>query len=74
VTPEPKVKILNLALSDATKRVIPARFRGDPYICETSRLPHFIDKRLTDGGEVASLMRRLPLPPGRFLLPISVRG
>jgi hypothetical protein len=23
-----------------------------PYGCETSRLPHFLDNRLTDGGEV----------------------
>jgi hypothetical protein len=26
--------------------------------CETSRLPHFLDNRLTDGGEVVSLTRR----------------
>jgi hypothetical protein len=28
--------------------------------CETSRLPHFLDNRLTDGGEVVSLTRRPP--------------
>jgi hypothetical protein len=32
--------------------------RGGPYGCETSRLPHFLDNRLTDGGEVVSLTRR----------------
>jgi hypothetical protein len=26
--------------------------------CETSRLPHFLDNRLTDGGEVVSLAHR----------------
>jgi hypothetical protein len=25
---------------------------GDPWGCETLRLPHFLDNRLTDGGEV----------------------
>jgi hypothetical protein len=24
---------------------------GGPTACETSRLPHFLDNRLTDGGE-----------------------
>jgi hypothetical protein len=32
---------------------------GCPYVCETSRLPHFLDNRLTDGGDV-SLRRRPP--------------
>jgi hypothetical protein len=31
---------------------------GDPYGFETSRIPHFLDNRLTDGGEVVSLTRR----------------
>jgi hypothetical protein len=34
------------------------------------RLPHFLDSRFTDGGEVVSH----PLPPGIFLVLISVRG
>jgi hypothetical protein len=38
---------------------------------ETSRFPHFLDRRLTDGDKVVSLTR--PLPPGRFLVLISVR-
>jgi hypothetical protein len=36
--------------------------------CEVSRIPHFLDIRLTDGGEVVSLTRR-PLftpPPKDF--------
>jgi hypothetical protein len=32
--------------------------RGGPQGCETSGLPHFLDNRLTDGGEVVSLTRR----------------
>jgi hypothetical protein len=34
--------------------------RGGPQGCETSRLPHFLDNRLTDGGEVVSLTHRPP--------------
>jgi hypothetical protein len=41
------------------------------------RVSHFyLESRLTDGGEAASLTRRAgrPLSPRRFLVPISVRG
>jgi hypothetical protein len=38
-------------------KAIPVTGRGGPYGCETSRLPHFLDNRLTDGGEVVSLTR-----------------
>jgi hypothetical protein len=49
--------------------------REGPQGCETSRLPHFLDNRLIDGGEVVSPTRRPALhPPGRFLVLISVRG
>jgi hypothetical protein len=41
-------------------KVIPATGRGGPYCCETSRLPHLLENRLTDGGEVVSLTRRPP--------------
>jgi hypothetical protein len=43
---------------------------------ETSRLLHFLDNRLTYGGEVVSLTLRAgsPLPPGKFLVLISVNG
>jgi hypothetical protein len=33
--------------------------RGGPYSSETSRLPHFLDSRLRDGGEVVRLTRQL---------------
>jgi hypothetical protein len=38
------------------------------------RPPHFLDNRLTDDGEIVSLMLRRPLLPGRFLVLISVGG
>jgi hypothetical protein len=46
--------------------------RGGPLGCETSWLPHFLDNRLIDGGEAVSAGQ--PVPPGRFLVLISVRG
>jgi hypothetical protein len=36
-------------------KAIPVTGRAGPLGCETSRLPHFLDNRLTDGGEVVSL-------------------
>jgi hypothetical protein len=37
------------------------------------RLEHFIDTRLTNGGEIVNLIHRLPLPPGRLLVLIFVK-
>jgi hypothetical protein len=39
-------------------KVIPITGRGGPYGCETSRLPHFLDNRLTDGGKFIGLTRQ----------------
>jgi hypothetical protein len=36
-------------------KAIPVTGLGGPYGCETSRLPHFLDNQLSDGGEVVSL-------------------
>jgi hypothetical protein len=47
-----------------------------PQGCETSTLPHFLNNRLTDGGEGTALRSGRPLPPrppGRFEALISVR-
>jgi hypothetical protein len=41
-------------------KIIPVTGREDPYSCETSRLPHLLDNRLTDGGEVIRLTCRPP--------------
>jgi hypothetical protein len=38
------------------------------------RIPHFLDNRLTDGGEVVGLTRLLAFMPRRFLVLTSVRG
>jgi hypothetical protein len=40
--------------------IIPVTGRVRPQVYETLRLRHFLDNRLTDGGEVVSLMRRPP--------------
>jgi hypothetical protein len=39
---------------------------GGPYSCETSRLPHFRDNRLKNGGDVVSLMRRPSFTPKKI--------
>jgi hypothetical protein len=39
---------------------------GGPQGCVASRLPHFLDNRLTDDGEVVSLKRRPPFTPRRI--------
>jgi hypothetical protein len=50
-------------------KAVSAISRGGPQGCETSRLSHFLDNRLTHGGEVVSLTRRPPFTtrkiPGR---------
>jgi hypothetical protein len=45
------------------KKAIPVTGRGGPESCETSKLPNFLHDRLTDGGEVVSLMRQPPFTP-----------
>jgi hypothetical protein len=42
-----KIKVKNKA--------IPVTGRGGPQNCETTKLPHSLDNRLTDGGELLSL-------------------
>jgi hypothetical protein len=47
-------------------KAIPVTGREGPQGCETSRLPHYLDKRLTDGGEVVSPTRRQPFTPRKI--------
>jgi hypothetical protein len=44
-------------------KAIPVTDRGGPQVCDTSRLPHFLANRLTDGGEVVCFTRRHHLYP-----------
>jgi hypothetical protein len=41
-------------------KTIPVTGCGGPWCCETSSLPHFLEYRLTDDGEVVSLTSRPP--------------
>jgi hypothetical protein len=57
-------------------KTIPVTGRGGPQGFETSRLPHFLDNRLTDGGEVISLTCPPPFTPQKdswysFLLEVE---
>jgi hypothetical protein len=47
-------------LLSETSKAFPVTGRGGPQRCEISRLPHFLDNSLTDGGEAVSLTRRPP--------------
>jgi hypothetical protein len=47
-------------------KAIPVAGHEGPYGCETSRLPHFLDNGLTDGGEVVSPTRRPPFIPRKI--------
>jgi hypothetical protein len=44
-------------------KAIPVTRHEGPYGCERSRLPHFLDNQLTDGGEVVSPTRPPPFTP-----------
>jgi hypothetical protein len=47
-------------------KAIPVTGRGGPQGCKISRLPHFLDSRLTDGGEVVSLTCWPPFTPRKI--------
>jgi hypothetical protein len=55
-------------------KAIPVTACEGPLGCETSRLPHYLDNRLTDGVRLSALHTGCPLPPRRFLVHIFVRG
>jgi hypothetical protein len=47
-------------------QAIPVTGREGPYGCEMSRVPHFLDNWLTDGGEVVSPMHQPPFTPRKI--------
>jgi hypothetical protein len=53
-------------LSLGSTKAIPVTGREGPYGYETSKLPHFLDNRLIDGGKVVSLTRRPHLYPQEY--------
>jgi hypothetical protein len=55
-----------LKLENDKGKAIPVTGHGDPCGCETSTFPHFLGNRLTDGGEVVSLMSRPPFTPKKI--------
>jgi hypothetical protein len=54
------------------KKGIKKKGREGPWGCETSRLLHFLDNRLTDGGEVVSLYAPAALYPSERFLVLTV--
>jgi hypothetical protein len=52
--------------SKGTGKAIPITGRGGPYGYERSKLPHFLDNRLRDGGKVVSLTRRPYFTPRKI--------
>jgi hypothetical protein len=47
--------------ADKGEKAIAVTGRGGRQDCETSRLPHFLDNRLTDGGEVSLTRQAIPV-------------
>jgi hypothetical protein len=46
-------------------KAMPVTGRGGPQGCETSRVPHYLDNRLTDGSEVVNITRQAMPVTGR---------
>jgi hypothetical protein len=56
------------------KKVYPSLYHVvEAHRVEISRLSHFLDNWLTDYGQAVSLMCEPYLPPGKFLVLVSVR-
>jgi hypothetical protein len=54
---------LLIVYGKAKGKAIPVTGHGGPLGCETLRVPHYLDDRLTDGCKVVSLTRQLPFTP-----------
>jgi hypothetical protein len=62
------------AFSRTYSKAVLVTGRGGPQGCGTSRFPHFVHSRLTEGGEVINFMRYALYPAGSFLELIYTRG
>jgi hypothetical protein len=52
--------LINIFYGLKKGKVIPIKGHAGPKCCEMSRIPHFLDRQLTDGSEVVRLTRWLP--------------
>jgi hypothetical protein len=55
--------ILKIRMNKEKGKDIPVTGRGGPYGCDRLKLPHYLDKRLTDGSKVVSPMHRPHFTP-----------
>jgi hypothetical protein len=62
------------AYGNITTNSVPLTDRGCLQGCEKSRLPHFLDSRLIDGGMLSALPNGPSLLPEISSVSISVRG
>jgi hypothetical protein len=63
--------LINLTVDKKKGKTIPVTDGGGPQGCEKSRLPHFLDSRLTGGCDVVSLTRRPLFTPKKIPGPHS---
>jgi hypothetical protein len=56
----------HVSVAKVKGKAIPVTGCEGPEGCETSRLPHFLDNRLTDVGDVIRLTRRQPFTPRKM--------
>ena len=68
-TPGPR----QLVIKKKEGKAVPLQAYSDPEDSRKFRFPDFMTTA-QDGGKVVSLIHRPPLPPGIFLVLISVRG
>jgi hypothetical protein len=63
------ILLFRITSRPVNKKVVPCKKKVflwlavEAHRVETSRLPHFLDNRLTDGGEIVRLTRRPPFTP-----------
>jgi hypothetical protein len=71
---EMKIREIEAILRAPKNKVVPVTGSGGLWGCEMLTIPHFLNKRLIDGGEVVSLTRRPSITPRKIPGTHSVRG